>query len=58
MLIAALMIGVGVGSFAIGALRELLAFEALYRVSALYAVAVLLLAIPVLRASRRAAVAH
>lgn len=33
---AALMTGVGVGSFAIGALREALGFDALYRLGALY----------------------
>lgn len=33
---AALMIGVGVGSFAIGALREAIGFDALYRMGAVY----------------------
>lgn len=36
LLTAALMIGVGVGSFAIGALREALGFDALYRIGAAY----------------------
>jgi fucose permease len=58
MLIAALMVGVGVGSFAIGALRDVLSFESLYRLSILYPIAVLVLAIPVLRASRQPALAH
>ncbi len=44
MLIAALMIGVGLGSFAIGSLREMVSFESLYRVSALYPLIVLALA--------------
>jgi predicted MFS family arabinose efflux permease len=44
MMIAALMTGVGVGSFAVGALRAQLAFETLYAWSALYPAAVILLA--------------
>jgi fucose permease len=53
MMIAALMVGVGIGSFAVGAMREMLSFEALYRLSALYPVLVLLLAIPVVRGLKR-----
>lgn len=45
MLIAALNVGTGLGSFAIGALRSLLPFEPLYQWSALYPAAVLLLAL-------------
>jgi predicted MFS family arabinose efflux permease len=52
MMIAALMVGVGVGSFAIGALRELLSLEDLYRLSAIYPAAVLALAMLVLRTAR------
>jgi hypothetical protein len=52
MMIAALMVGVGVGSFAIGALRELLSLEDLYRLSAVYPAAVFVLAMLVLRAAR------
>jgi fucose permease len=44
MLIAALMAGVGLGSYVIGALRELIPLEQLYRFSALYPLAVLILA--------------
>lgn len=36
MLIAALMVGVGIGSYAVGLLREVLPMEALYRWSAIY----------------------
>jgi predicted MFS family arabinose efflux permease len=53
MMVAALMLGVGIGSFAIGVLREALSFDDLYRLSALYPVLVLLLALPVLRGERR-----
>lgn len=53
MLIAALMVGVGVGSFAIGALREMLDFAQLYRLSALYPAVVLVLAVIVWRTPRR-----
>ncbi|HKY89562.1 MAG TPA: MFS transporter [Nevskiaceae bacterium] len=53
MMIAALMSGVGIGSFAVGALRSRLSFDALYTWSALYPVAVLGLAvITVLRRPR------
>ena len=55
MMIAALMIGVGAGSFIIGALRQVLSMEDLYILSALYPLAVLVLAIPVLRSRRRRA---
>ena len=43
MLTAALMAGVGMGSFAVGALREVLALENLYRISVVYPLLVLLL---------------
>jgi predicted MFS family arabinose efflux permease len=49
MMIAALMVGVGVGSFAVGALREMLSFEDLYRLSTAYPAAVLVLTIFVFR---------
>ncbi|HYN39175.1 MAG TPA: MFS transporter [Rhodospirillales bacterium] len=58
MLVAALMVGVGIGSFAVGALREVLSFDTLYRLSVLYPVFVLLLALPVLRAARRPGAQH
>ena len=45
MLIAALMVGVGLGSFVIGPLREWLAFEQLYRLSAFYPATVIALAL-------------
>lgn len=45
LLIAALMAGVGLGSFVIGPLREFLSFEQLYRLSALYPLLALLLAL-------------
>jgi predicted MFS family arabinose efflux permease len=41
MLIAALMVGVGLGSFVIGPLREWLSLEQLYRLSAVYPGAVI-----------------
>jgi hypothetical protein len=44
MLIAALMVGVGLGSFAIGPLRGWLALEQIYRLSAFYPIAVIGLA--------------
>lgn len=44
MMIAALMVGVGLGAFVIGLLRSQLALEQLYRFSALYPLLVLLLA--------------
>jgi fucose permease len=43
MMIAALMVGVGLGSFVTGALRELLPLEQLYRLSIAYPIAVLAL---------------
>ncbi|MGH8672342.1 MAG: MFS transporter [Burkholderiales bacterium] len=49
MLIAALMVGVGLGSFAIGALRNLFALETLYQVSAAYPLLVSTLAFAALR---------
>ncbi|HRZ06933.1 MAG TPA: MFS transporter [Candidatus Competibacteraceae bacterium] len=55
MLIAALMVGVGLGSFVIGPLREWLALEHLYRLSALYPVAVLGLALWLTGSRRRVA---
>jgi fucose permease len=51
MMIAALMVGVGVGSFAIGALREMLSLEDLYRLSATYPIVVVVLSIFILRAA-------
>jgi fucose permease len=53
MLIAALMIGVGLGSFAIGALRALLPLENLYPLSAAYPLLALLLALGALRVGSR-----
>jgi len=55
MLIAALMVGVGLGSYVIGSLREMLDLSMLYRFSAGYPVAVLILALPVLASVRRRA---
>jgi fucose permease len=49
MLIAALMVGVGLGSYVIGLLRETVAMEQLYRLSTLYPIGVLLLGFVVLR---------
>ena len=49
MLIAALMVGVGLGSYVIGLLRETVAMEQLYRLSTFYPVVVLLLGFRVLR---------
>jgi predicted MFS family arabinose efflux permease len=48
-MIAALMVGVGLGSFAIGTLRQALTFEDLYRLSAIYPAAALCLGLTVLR---------
>jgi predicted MFS family arabinose efflux permease len=52
MLIAALMLGVGLGSFTIGALRELVSFEDLYRGSAAYPALALVLALLLPRAEK------
>lgn len=49
MLIGALMIGVGAGTFAIGALSEIVAFDAIYRVSALLPLVLVALALPLVR---------
>jgi fucose permease len=49
MLIAALMVGVGLGSYVIGLLRETVAMEQLYRLSTFYPVVALLLGLQVLR---------
>jgi predicted MFS family arabinose efflux permease len=49
MTIAALMLGVGLGSFAFGPLRELLSFDQLYRLSAFYPAVALVLAVIVVR---------
>jgi fucose permease len=49
MLIAALMVGVGLGSYVIGLLRETIAMEQLYRLSTLYPALVLILGLVVLR---------
>ncbi len=53
MLIAALMVGVGLGSYLVGALQAVLPLDALYRLSSVYPAAVLLLAGLVLRARVR-----
>ena len=53
MMIAALMVGVGLGSFVTGALRELLPLEQLYRLSVAYPVSAL--ALILLLGGRRAA---
>ena len=52
MLVAALMVGIGAGLFAIGALREALPSDTLYRLSAVYPLLVLALAALVLWAER------
>jgi fucose permease len=52
MLIAALMVGVGLGSYVIGLLRDAVAMEQLYRLSTCYPIAVLLLGIVVVRRRR------
>lgn len=54
MMIAALMLGVGVGSYVIGPLRALLPLERLYQLSALYPALVLLIAAALLPRYRRA----
>jgi fucose permease len=56
MLIAALMVGVGLGSYLVGLLREALAFERLYQFSTFYPAAALLLAGALLRSIRRSRV--
>lgn len=53
MLIAALMVGVGMGSFVIGPLREWLSFEQLYQLSAIYPATAIALALWVAARSRR-----
>jgi len=55
MLIAALMVGVGLGSYLIGLLRDAVAMEQLYRLSTFYPIAALLLGIAVLRRRSRSA---
>jgi predicted MFS family arabinose efflux permease len=58
MLIAALMVGVGLGSYAVGLLRELFAMEVLYRLSTVYPLLALALAAWAIRLpSRKSAVA-
>lgn len=52
MMTAALMCGVGLGSFAVGALRARLAFESLYALSSIYPIAVLVVATFLLRRER------
>lgn len=52
MLIAALMVGVGAGTFAIGALSQHLEFDAIYRVLALIPISLIGLAIPLVRRPR------
>jgi fucose permease len=49
MLIAALMVGVGLGSYVIGVLRDAVDMEQLYRLSTFYPIVALLLGIVVLR---------
>jgi fucose permease len=49
LMIAALMLGVGSGSFAIGALRAMLSLENLYRVSTLYPLMAFVLAVLLLK---------
>ncbi len=53
MLIAALMVGVGLGSYLIGLLREMLALERLYQLSAFYPALVLVLVLGVIGIRRR-----
>lgn len=53
MLIAALMVGVGLGSWVVGLLREMFSMEQLYRLSVLYPVLVLVLAAIALRSGRK-----
>ena len=53
MLIAALMTGVGVGTWMVGALHAALPLDMLYRLSSLYAILVLALAWPAIQSSRR-----
>ncbi len=55
MLIAALMVGVGLGSFVIGPLRDWLSLEQLYQLSAAYPVAVIGLALWLVGSRRRLA---
>lgn len=56
MLIAALMVGVGLGSFVIGPLRGWLTLEQIYRLSTLYPVLVIMLAGWLIGSRRRVAV--
>jgi MFS family permease len=56
MLIAALMVGVGLGSFVIGPLREWLSLEQIYQFSAAYPIAVIGLALWLAGSRRRLAV--
>jgi predicted MFS family arabinose efflux permease len=53
MMIAALMVGVGLGSFIVGPLREWLSLEQLYQVSAAYPLAALVLAVLVMQPRTR-----
>jgi fucose permease len=53
MLIAALMVGVGIGSYVVGVLREMFPLEQLYRLSSLYPLTVLVLVALVLRKPRK-----
>lgn len=54
LLTAALMIGVGGGSFAVGALRNVATFESMYRASIAYPVAAFLLGLMLITASKQA----
>jgi len=49
MLVGAIMAGVGLGAFVIGPLRQWLSFEQLYRLAALYPLAVVILALRVVQ---------
>jgi fucose permease len=55
MLIAALMVGVGLGSWLVGLLRSMLAMEDLYRLSVCYPLLALVLAVIALRTSAKVA---
>jgi predicted MFS family arabinose efflux permease len=58
MMIAALMVGVGLGSYAVGLLRNEFGMETLYRLSAAYPLLALVLAAAALRLDRIKDVPH
>jgi len=58
MMIAALMVGVGLGSYAVGLLRHEFGMETLYRLSAMYPLLALLLAAAALRLGRKGDIPH